>query len=206
MPETGTLYVGKCYVYSTAGGGAGNQITPQDPLDMNSGGGVMSTNRQKSVGLSDCVKTLLRKFFPKLDLGSINLTLGLPSWAPNNTTSGGSVGGLVVGNTIYTSSQSAYESHHGASWEALTFLAHEITHVDQYRRLGTAGFAIGYGIEGLFQAMVAPASRAVEAAYDANAFETRAVANAARIVQQLKRSGASPCPVEAGNLGTVTIN
>ena len=31
VPETGTLSVGKCYVYSTTGNGAGNQITPQGP-------------------------------------------------------------------------------------------------------------------------------------------------------------------------------
>ncbi len=31
VPGSGTLYVGKCYVYSTAGGGVGNQITPQGP-------------------------------------------------------------------------------------------------------------------------------------------------------------------------------
>jgi len=115
------------------------------------------------------------------------------------------VGGITVGNTIYTSSQSAFESHYGATWDALRFLAHELTHVDQYRRLGNVGFGIGYSIEGFFQAMIRPASRAIAASYDANAFETRATNNASRIISQLQREKAEPCPIEAGDLGTVTV-
>ncbi len=156
--------------------------------------------------LSDCAKGLLKKFFPNLNLDQVALQLGLPNWLPNDsTTSGQSIGGITLGNTIYTSSQSNFETAYGATWEALEFLAHEITHVDQYRRLGIVGFGIAYGVEGFFQAMIAPASEALAASYDSNAFETRATNNAGRIIKQLKREGASPCIVDTGNIATVEV-
>jgi hypothetical protein len=157
-------------------------------------------------GLSDCAKKLLQKFFPKLNLDAINVTLGLPTGVPSQTTSEKPIGGMVVGNTIYTTNQSNFEHRYGATWRALEFLAHEITHVDQYRRLGIVGFGIGYAIEGVFQAMITPASRARAASYDVNAFETRAVRNASRIIRQLRREDAATCPIEGGILANVTVN
>jgi len=186
---------------------------PQAPFETsdtaNPGGGgpgaASPSSNSDSGGLSECAKKLLQKFFPKLNLDAVNLQLGLPWWSTSRTASGGPIMGVTVGNTIYTSSQSAFESLHGATWNALEFLAHELTHIDQFRRLGMVGFGIAYAAEGLFQAMIVPASRSLAASYDANAFETRASRNASRIIRQLRREGATPCPVDAGNIATVTV-
>ena len=57
VPETGTLSVGKCYVYSTAGGGVGNQITPQGP----SGAGDLTPQQVKSTVRDQLVIFLMFK-------------------------------------------------------------------------------------------------------------------------------------------------
>lgn len=155
--------------------------------------------------ISDCAKKLLQGFFPKVDLSKVRLRLGLPAIVPENTTSGDKIGGLTFGYTIYTDSQQDFESHYGASWSALEFLAHELTHVDQYRRLSKAGFLLGYTLEGLYQGLIRPAPEAISATYKKNAFETRAQTNAASIIRKLKRSGASPCPIEVGILAVVDV-
>ncbi|MBK8811753.1 MAG: hypothetical protein IPN69_13610 [Acidobacteria bacterium] len=200
-----TEYINR-YWYDDGTGGADPGTPGGDPgLPGGSGGGGGGGAASSTAGLTPCVKNLLKKFFPNLDLNAIRVELGLPEWAPTKTTAGGTIGGITVGNTIHTSSSADFLSFLGATWEALEFLAHEITHSDQYRRLGTVGFVIGYTVEGRFQALIAPGSNAAGATYDANAFETRARNNASRIIRQLKREGATPCPVELDTIATVTV-
>jgi len=191
-----------CRVVMTIGGGGGPTSTGMpggEEIGGEGGGGGGHV-------ISDCAQKLLQGFFPKLDLSKVRLRLGLPAIAPTNTTSGDKIGGLTFGNTIYTDSQQDFESHYGATWGALEFLAHELTHVDQFRRLTKTGFIFGYALEGLFQGLIRPAGEAISATYRKNAFETRAQTNAARIIRELKRKGASPCPIEAGILATVNVS
>jgi hypothetical protein len=112
-----------------------------------------------------------------------------------------------MGNNIYTATPKDYDEFWGATWEAIDFASHEITHSQQSARLGgRAAFTFFYGLDYFLTGLIAPASEALDKAYENNDFEQRARANAARIVKDLKKRGKSPCPIELGNIGVITVS
>ncbi len=46
VPETGTLYVGKCYIYNYGGSSTTTQITPHEPIEFGLGGSIDCPNPQ----------------------------------------------------------------------------------------------------------------------------------------------------------------
>ncbi len=191
-----------CYRFGICGNPPPPPTTGGDPGLPGGGGGGGGGESEE---LSPCVKDLLKKFFPKLDLNRVRVVNGRPWFIPSTTTAGTPIGGITIGNNIYTSTTEDFQAYLGATWGALEFIAHELTHVDQYRRLGVSIFLGGYAIEGAYAAATVPASEALKASYKKNAFETRARNNAARIIRKLQQAGAGTCPINVGTISTVNI-
>jgi YD repeat-containing protein len=97
--------------------------------------------QQKGEKLPPCAISYFKQYFPDLNLDNIVVhTDGLPAFVQSFNTVPGGVGGFTFGNHIYFP-RGAYDPH---TVSGFADLGHEVKHVDQFRRLGTAGFVIQY--------------------------------------------------------------
>ncbi len=124
-------------VYITRGGPV--------PLPLGGGGGGDpgggGESQQKGEKLPDCAKRYFKQHFPDLNLDNIVVHPdGIPAIVQLFNTVPGGVGGFTFGNDIYFP-RGAYDP---STADGFASLGHEVAHVDQFRRLGTAGFAAQY--------------------------------------------------------------
>jgi hypothetical protein len=80
------------------------------------------------------LQRLLEAHFPRTELQAIRLKVGRPFFLPR------AFDGITIGRHIWAPNDFSSRTLE----EQLAFLAHELTHVEQYRQLGFLGFLRGY--------------------------------------------------------------
>ena len=91
--------------------------------------------RTRSQRLPQDVVEALRAYLPPgFDFAAVRIRTGVPRWAAGNPLA------VTVRNTIYF----APGCFDAQSPEGVALLVHELAHVEQFRRLGFAGFVLRY--------------------------------------------------------------
>jgi hypothetical protein len=124
------------------------------------------------VGLQD----ILQPLFPGLDLPSIRLSVGKPFFLRQG------FDGMTLGCWIWAPG----DFHDRTPREQLSFLAHELTHVEQYHELGFIGFLRGYIAE--YRAHRRQGLSRIEA-YHRISFENQARNRSERVLERVEGAG-----------------
>ena len=125
-------------------------------------------------GLQD----ILRPLFPALDLSSIRLSVGKPFFLRQG------FDGMTLGRRIWAPG----DFYDRTPREQLSFLAHELTHVEQYHELGFIGFLRGYIAE--YRAHRRQGLSRTEA-YHRISFETQARNRSERVMERVEGAGSA---------------
>ncbi|HET9294186.1 MAG TPA: hypothetical protein VFO06_07815 [Gemmatimonadales bacterium] len=125
-------------------------------------------------GLQD----ILRPLFPALDLSSIRLSVGKPFFLRQG------FDGMALGRRIWAPG----DFYDRTPREQLSFLAHELTHVEQYHELGFIGFLRGYIAE--YRAHRRQGLSRTEA-YHRISFETQARNRSERVMERVEGAGSA---------------
>jgi hypothetical protein len=121
---------------------------------------------------------ILQPHFPDLDLSSIRLSVGGPFFLRKG------FDGLTLGRRIWA----PRDFHSRTPRAQLSFLSHELTHVEQYRDLGLIGFLREY--IGEYQAHRRRGLNRIEA-YHRISFEDQARNRSERVMEQVKGEGSA---------------
>ncbi|HEX6044941.1 MAG TPA: DUF4157 domain-containing protein [Pyrinomonadaceae bacterium] len=136
--------------------------------------------------LSQCVKNRLRPYFPGVDLDKIRIHSGIPSYVVGDNLA------YTDGNDIYFK-EGLYDPN---SVQGLADIGHEVTHSEQYAKLGTLKFRAQYLGE---YANNVHSGMDHQTAYESISFEVEARKKAAIISKDLSNlmkqvGGREPCP------------
>ena len=121
---------------------------------------------------------ILQPHFPALDLSSIRLSAGKPFFLSHR------FDGMTLGSRIWAPRDFCDRTPR----EQLSFLAHELTHVEQYHELGIIGFLRGYITE--YRAHRHRGLSRIEA-YRRISFEDQARSRSERVMKRVEGAGSA---------------
>ncbi len=152
----------------------GPRVVPLRHAAVAGGAGKLKRPGRIPVGLQH----ILQPHFPALDLSSIRLSVGKPFFLSHR------FDGMTLGCRIWAPG----DFYNRTPREQVSFLAHELTHVEQYHELGFTGFLRGYITE--YRAHRRRGLSRIEA-YHRISYEDQARNRSERVMERVEGAGSA---------------